>query len=84
MTATTNETPGSGSTSDDLFVDDILLVYNPTLTMGQLASSSFSPGDAITIPFTLTGTMSPDNLNKAANQVIAQLSDAYGNFTSPT
>ncbi len=84
MTATTNETPGSGSTSDDLYVDDILLVYNPTLTMGQLASSSFSPGDAITIPFTLTGTMSPDNLNKAANQVIAQLSDANGNFTPPT
>ena len=84
MTATTNETPGSGSTSDDLFVDDILLVYNPTLTMGQLASSSFSPGDAITIPFSLTGTMSPDNLNKAANQVIAQLSDANGNFTPPT
>ena len=84
MTATTNETPGSGSTSDDLFVDDILLVYNPTLTMGQLASSSFSPGATITIPFTLTGTMSPDNLNKAANQVIAQLSDANGNFTPPT
>ncbi len=84
MTATTNETPGSGNSSDDLFIDDLLLVYNPTLTMGQLASSSFSPGDAITIPFTLTGTMSPDNLNKAANQVIAQLSDANGNFTPPT
>ena len=84
MTATTNETPGSGSTSDDLFVDDILLVYNPTLSMGQLASSSYAPGDAITIPFTLTGTMSPDNLNKAANQVIAQLSDSNGNFNNPT
>ena len=84
MTATTNETPGSGNSSDDLFIDDLLLVYNPTLTIGQLASSSFSPGDAITIPFTLTGTMSPDNLNKAANQVIAQLSDANGNFTPPT
>ena len=84
MTATTNETPGSGNSNDDLFIDDLLLVYNPTLTMDQLASSSFSPGDAITIPFTLTGTMSPDNLNKAANQVIAQLSDANGNFTPPT
>ena len=84
MTATTNETPGSGNSSDDLFIDDLLLIYNPTLTMGQLASSSFAPGDAITIPFTLTGTMSPDNLNKAANQVIAQLSDANGNFTPPT
>ena len=84
MTATTNETPGSGNSSDDLFIDDLLLIYNPTLTMGQLASSSFAPGDAITIPFTLNGTMSPDNLNKAANQVIAQLSDVNGNFTSPT
>ena len=84
MTATTNETPGSGSTSDDLFIDDALLVYKPTLTMGQLASNSFAPGDAITIPFTLTGTMSPDNLNASANVVIAQMSNANGSFSFPT
>ena len=84
MTATTNETPGSGSTSDDLFIDDALLVYKPTLTMGQLASNSFAPGAAITIPFTLTGTMSPDNLNATANVVIAQLSNANGSFNNPT
>ena len=84
FSATTNVVPGEGSTNDDMFVDDVLLIYNPSLNMGQLASSSFSPGATITIPFTLTGTMSPDNLNKAANQVIAQLSDANGNFTSPT
>jgi hypothetical protein len=84
MTATTNETPGSGSTSDDLFIDDALLVYKPTLTMGQLASNSFAPGAAITIPFTLTGTMSPDNLNASANEVIAQMSNANGSFSFPT
>ena len=84
MTTTTNETPGSGSTDDDLFIDDALLVYNPTLTMGNLASTSFAPGDAVTIPFTLTGTMSPDNLNATANAVIAQMSDANGNFSNPT
>ena len=84
LMATTNETPGSGSTNDDLFLDDVLLVYNPTLSMGQLASTSFTPGNAITIPFTLTGTMSPENLNASANEVIAQLSDANGNFTPPT
>ena len=84
MTATTNETPGSGSTSDDLFIDDALLVYKPTLTMGQLASNSFAPGAAITIPFTLTGTMSPDNLNATANAVIVQMSDANGSFNNPT
>ncbi len=82
--ATTNETPGSGSTSDDLFLDDVLLVYNPSLAMGNLASTSYVPGASVTIPFTLTGTMSPDNLNASANQVIAQLSDANGSFNNPT
>ncbi len=84
LMGTTNETPGTGSTNDDLFFDDILLVYNPTLSMGNLASTNFTPGDAVTIPFTLTGTMSPDNLNATANAVIAQLSDANGSFNNPT
>ena len=84
FTATTNETPASGSTNDDLFIDDVLLIYNPSLSLNQLASNSYSPGDAITIPFTLTGTMSPENLNASANQVIAQLSDANGNFANLT
>ena len=84
LTATTNETPGSGSTNDDLFIDDVLLVYNPSLSMGNLASNGFAPGDAITVPFTLTGTMSPDNLNATANAVIAQMSDANGSFSNPT
>lgn len=80
---TTNENPGVGSTSDDLFVDDILLVYNPTLTMGQLASHNLITNQSISIPFTLSGTMSPENLNASANQVIAQLSDANGSFSNP-
>ena len=83
MFATTNETAGSGSTNDDLFLDDFLLIYNPSLTMGQLAYNDFMPNDVLTIPFTLTGTMSPDNLNAAANEVIAQMSDANGNFNNP-
>ncbi len=84
MTATTNETPGSGSTNDDLFVDDVLLIYNPTLTMGQLESDHFQVNEWTTIPFTLSGTMSPNNLNADPNVVIAQLSDANGNFDNPT
>ena len=84
FTATTNEVPGEGSTNDDMFVDDVLLIYNPTLSLSQLAANSFSPGDAITIPFTLSGTMSPENLNASANQVIAQLSDASGSFNNPS
>ena len=82
--ATTNKNAGQGSTSDDLFIDDVLLIYNPTLSMGNLASTSFTPGATVTIPFTLTGTMSPDNLNASANVVIAQMSDANGSFSNPT
>ncbi len=84
LMATTNETAGTGSTNDDLFLDDLLLIYNPTLNLSQLASNSFAPGDALTVNFTLSGTMSPDNLVASANQVIAQLSDANGSFNSPT
>jgi hypothetical protein len=84
LTATTNETPGTGSTNDDLFVDDVLLVYNPTLRMEQLAFNEFAINSTISIPFTLTGTMSPENLNAAPNVVIAQLSNANGSFSNPT
>ena len=83
MTATTNETPGSGSTSDDLFLDDLLLVYTPTLTLNNLEQTQFEPNEYFTINFTLSGTMSPDNLNAEPNVVIAQLSDANGNFNNP-
>lgn len=83
FTATTNETPGTGSTSDDLFIDDVLLIYKPTLRMGNLNQTQFKPDASININFTLTGTMSPDNLNSVPNEVIAQLSDANGNFSNP-
>ena len=84
LTATTNETPGTGSTNDDLFVDDVLLVYSPTFRMEQLASNEFAINSNISIPFTLNGTMSPENLNAAPNVVIAQLSNANGSFSNPT
>ena len=84
FTATTNETPGTGNTNDDLFVDDVLLIYNPTLRMEQFASNEFAINSTISIPFSLSGTMSPENLNAETNVVIAQLSDANGNFSNPT
>ena len=84
MTATTNATPGSGNSNDDMFVDDVLLIYNPSLSMGQLESGPFEVNEWINVPFTLTGTMSPENLNASPNEVIAQLSDANGNFSNPT
>lgn len=84
FTVTTNKTPGEGSTSDDLFVDDILLIYNPSIQMGALNKDHYLMGESLTIPYDLEGTMSPENLGGSANQVIAQLSDANGSFNHPT
>ena len=83
FTITTNEVPGAGGTADDLFVDDVLLVYNPSIQMGMLDKDVFQIGESLTIPFTLTGTMSADNLVGTPNQVIAQLSQANGSFSNP-
>ncbi len=87
VTMSTNKTPGSGSEDDLVYVDDIVLIYNPTLTTGTITTTNFEVeyGSAIdiNIPFTLTGSMSVSNLNAPANQVIAQLSDANGSFDNP-
>lgn len=88
VTMATNKTPGTGNSSDFLLVDDMVLIYNPTLTTGTLAQTSYegevSQSIPIEVPFTLTGSMSVSNLNVGANQVIAQLSDANGSFDNPT
>ncbi|MEG1718094.1 MAG: InlB B-repeat-containing protein [Bacteroidales bacterium] len=83
---TTNKTPGGGNGGDEVFFDDLLFVYNPTLEIGKLASSSFTilneGNTPIEISFTITGTMSPNNLSED-NVVIAELSDKNGSFASP-
>lgn len=84
LCVTTNEVPGQGGTNDDMYIDDVLLIYNPSIQMGTIASHQYQPGDALNIQYTLTGTMSPENLNGAANQVIVQLSNANGSFSNPT
>lgn len=83
LCATTNMNPGQGSDGDDMFIDDVLLIYNPSITMEPLASQHYLTGESLTIHYTLNGTMSPDNLNGPANQVIAQLSSANGSFSTP-
>ena len=87
VTMATNKEPGQGAEQDFFLVDDIVLIYNPTLQTGVLAETSFEAEHnteiPIEVPFTLTGSMSVSNLNVAANQVIAQLSDANGSFDNP-
>lgn len=83
FTITTNEVPGQGGTADDLFVDDILLIYNPSVQLGSIEKDTYHLGEALDIPFTLDGTFSPDNLDREPNHVIAQLSSANGSFSTP-
>ena len=86
-TFNTNATPGGGSANDELYVDDICLIYNPSLNMELLAQTEYNVSNInsanISVPFTLNGSMSVYNINKSDNEVIAQLSDANGSFANP-
>jgi len=81
ISLTTNMTPGGGSAGDSLYIDDMMVIYNPILTTGTIATSEYYVSStqpaSISIPFTLTGTM------YAGNVVTAQLSDAAGSFADP-
>ena len=83
-TFNTNATPGGGAANDEMYIDDICLIYNPSLNMELLAQTEFDGSNMnIEVPFTLDGSMSVYNLNKSDNEVIAQLSDASGSFANP-
>ena len=84
VTMTTNSVPGEGATSDELFIDDVLLVYQPALEMLALDKDHYDYGESLIVHFNLEGTMSPENLGGLPNQVIAQLSNATGSFSNPT
>ena len=83
-TMATNKIPG-GNANDVLWVDDFLMIYNPALTAENTSGKSvFAPADVLSVAYTLTGTMSPYNLNAASNVVSLELSDASGAFDAPT
>ena len=84
VSITTNKVPGGGGAT--MWVDDILFIYNPTLSMGSLPMLSFNMRDGaqeFELPYAITGTMSPNTHPANPNEVIAELSDASGSFASP-
>ena len=82
---TTNKTPGVGTGGiDSVYVDDLVLIYKPTLTVEPLATTSFAEGDEFALPYTLTGSMSVSNIDAPANTVYAELSDNTGSFDNAT
>lgn len=84
ITFTTNSIAGGGANNDQVWIDDIELIYNPKLNLGTINPLSFNVSPlqsaSVTVPFTLTG---PAGSIAAGNVVTAQLSNAAGSFSSP-
>ncbi len=78
----TSDSPGGGSNGDAVFVDDMLFIYNPSVSIGNPNKAKYIAGEILSIPFTLQGTMSAYNLNAGANEVSLQISDVNGSFGS--
>ncbi len=72
---------GAGAVGSKLWVDDLSVVYNPTIATGTISPSTYyvsaTSGASVSVPFTLTGTYN------GGNTITAQLSDASGSFASP-
>lgn len=79
---TSNMTPGGGDANDAVIIDDMHLIYKPTLKIGNISKRSFIPGETVAVSYEITGTMSAPNLNLAANTVSLQISDSNGSFAS--
>jgi len=64
------------------YFDDFELIYNLNVTTEQLSSNNYSitntTGAAIEVPYTVEG-----GLFSAANEFVAELSDANGDFSNP-
>lgn len=84
ITFTTNNIAGGGANNDQVWIDDVELIYNPKLNMGTINPLAYyvSPiqNANVSVPFTLSG---PAGSIGAGNVVTAQLSDATGSFASP-
>lgn len=83
VTFATNMTPGGGVINDEVIIDDLLLIYNPSVEISETEELVFDHASEISIDYTLEGTMSPSNLQAAPNVVSLQLSDADGSFDNP-
>ena len=69
---TTNRKAGEGDAGDEMFIDDLYLIYNPTLEVAIKEDGSETKNE-IEIEFIIDGTMSPPNINLPPNDVIVQL-----------
>ncbi|WP_338814546.1 T9SS type A sorting domain-containing protein [Bernardetia sp. Wsw4-3y2] len=77
----TISSPSSGLTLGGTTTQNITITDNeaaPTISLGAIAPTTYCAGSTISVPFTTTGVYA------AGNTFTAQLSDATGDFTTPT
>lgn len=79
---TSSAVQGGAIVGSILWLDDIQVVYNPTITLGSITAAgpyyvSNTQGTNVSIAYTATGTYA------AGNTFTAQLSNASGSFASP-
>ncbi len=70
---TTNRQPGEGDVGDEMLVDDMLLIYNPTID-AKIRSDKLGMKNGIEIEYIIKGTMSPSNLNLPDNELVITVS----------
>ena len=70
---TTNKYPGDGDAGDEMFVDDLYLIYNPSLD-AEIRNEELGMRNEVEIEYMIKGTMSPPNLNIPPNEVIVVIS----------
>lgn len=85
ITFTTNKTPGGGSPDDQVFIDDVQLIYNPRIYTDAISPLTYyvssTAGASINVPYSISapvGSVSPSNI------ISVELSNAIGSFANPT
>ncbi len=82
--ATSSSTQATAVNGSKMWVDDIQVIYNPAVSITSIIPSttnfclSNTLGLNISVPFSATGTFNSGNI------FTLELSDATGNFTTPT
>lgn len=70
---TTNKRAGEGNAGDEMFIDDLHLIYNPKLEV-KIKNEDLDNANEIEVEYIIRGTMSAPNLNLPSNEVIVKIS----------
>lgn len=87
VSVTTNIQPGVGPSSaaaslDTLWLDDILMIYNPEVSLSLGANQLWDGVDSVSFNAVLEGTFNPSNVNGAEENLLIVEADTLQDFSS--